>query len=122
MKKILFILLGFVSLLLAFIGAFLPVLPTTPLIILAAFLFSKGSPRLQKWVMELPIVGPTVTDWQQHRIISKKGKIWSTVMIVLVLGSTIIFADLPHWSLRALLIFIGAWVLRFIHTKPSLVA
>ena len=119
MKKSIFILLGFLSLVLAFIGAFLPVLPTTPLIILSAYLFSKGSPRLQAWVMDLPIVGPTVTDWQEHRIISVKGKVWSTIMIVLVLGSTILFANLPHWGLRIMLLTIGVWVLHFIHTKPS---
>lgn len=111
--------MGFLSLILAFIGAFLPVLPTTPLIILSAYLFSKGSPRLQAWVMDLPIVGPTVTDWQKHRVISVKGKVWSTIMIILVLGSTILFANLPHWGLRVMLALIGIWVLYFIHTKPS---
>lgn len=65
---------GFLSLALGIVGAVLPVLPTTPFIILAAFCFARGSERLNNWLIDHPRFGPSLREWQQHGAISRKAK------------------------------------------------
>lgn len=75
--------LGWLSFILGIIGAFLPILPTTPFLILSAFLFSKSSPRFYAWVMNLPMAGEAVRDWQQRRVINTRAKILCVSMLIL---------------------------------------
>lgn len=82
MKWILFA-LAWVSFALGIIGVFLPILPTTPFLILSAFLFSKTSPRFYAWLMNLPMAGSAVRDWQQNRVIKTRAKILCASMILL---------------------------------------
>lgn len=116
-KPILF-LLGWVSILLGLIGAFLPVLPTTPFIILAAYLFNKSSPRVHSWLTSTPYFGSAIIEWESHRVIRPKAKKMATIMIIVLIGSTIIFAKL-HLGLRAMLAVIGISVITFIQTRNS---
>lgn len=66
--------LGWIFVGLAFIGAFLPVLPTTPFLILAAACFSKSSPRLESWLLEHRSFGPALRDWRLRGAISARTK------------------------------------------------
>jgi uncharacterized membrane protein YbaN (DUF454 family) len=81
-KFVLFI-LAWISFVLGVIGAFLPILPTTPFLILSAYLFSKTSPRLHLWILGLPMAGDAIRDWQTNRVIKTKAKILSASMITL---------------------------------------
>jgi uncharacterized membrane protein YbaN (DUF454 family) len=76
---------AWISFVVGIIGAFLPILPTTPFLILSAYLFSKSSPRFHKWLLELPVAGAAVKDWQQNRVIKPKAKILCSLMILLSL-------------------------------------
>lgn len=84
MKPIWFV-FAWISFVVGIIGAFLPILPTTPFLILSAYLFSKSSPRFHKWIMELPIAGAAVRDWQENRVIKPRAKILCTLMIIVSL-------------------------------------
>lgn len=84
MKPVWFV-LAWISFVVGIIGAFLPILPTTPFLILSAFLFSKSSPRFHKWIMELPIAGEGIRDWQNNRVIKPRAKILCTLMIFISL-------------------------------------
>lgn len=84
MKPIWFI-CAWLSFVVGIIGAFLPILPTTPFLILSAFLFSKSSPRFHAWIMSLPVAGDSIRDWQENRVINKRAKILCSVMIFLSL-------------------------------------
>lgn len=84
MKPIWFV-LAWISFVVGIIGAFLPILPTTPFLILSAYLFSKSSPRFHKWIMELPVAGDAVRDWQVNRVIKPRAKILCTLMILVSL-------------------------------------
>ena len=68
--RFLWIAAGLVALLVGIIGIFLPVLPTTPLVLLAAFFFGKGSPRLHGWLSGHSVFGPIITDWEARGVIS----------------------------------------------------
>jgi uncharacterized membrane protein YbaN (DUF454 family) len=70
---------------LGIIGAFLPIIPTTPFLILSAFLFSKSSPRFHAWLLSLPVAGEGIRDWQKNRVIRPKAKVLCASMILLSL-------------------------------------
>jgi uncharacterized protein len=83
---------GAIALVLAVVGIFLPIVPQVPFAILAAVLFSKGSPRIHKWIRKNKYFGPPVRDWEDHRAVRPRLKILSTIMMV---GG----AGLGHWQL-----------------------
>lgn len=66
--------LGWCAMLVGFIGVFLPVLPTTPFVLLAAPCFARGSPRFYFWLCSHRLFGPLLRDWQQHRSIPLRAK------------------------------------------------
>jgi uncharacterized membrane protein YbaN (DUF454 family) len=84
--KLVWFILAWISFVIGIIGAFVPILPTTPFLILSAFLFSKSSPRFHKWLLELPIAGDGIRDWHDNKVIRPRAKILCTVMIFLSLG------------------------------------
>ena len=71
----LFTITGIFFLALAFIGAFLPLLPTTPFLLVAATCFAKSSPRLHQILLNNKVFGPIIYHWQQSRSIPKRAKI-----------------------------------------------
>jgi uncharacterized membrane protein YbaN (DUF454 family) len=83
------VILGFVSLILGFIGIFLPVLPTTPFVLLGAFCFSKGSERYHQLLLKNRWFGPLIVNWQQNRVIPLKAKKLATFWILL--GMTVVW-------------------------------
>lgn len=76
---------GLTSLALGIVGIALPVLPTTPFVILAAFCFARGSQRLNAWLINHPRFGPGLVAWQKHGAIPRKGKRAAIVGMVLAL-------------------------------------
>jgi uncharacterized membrane protein YbaN (DUF454 family) len=75
-------LLGFIFVGLAFIGLFLPLLPTTPFLLVAAGCFSKSSEKWHKWLLQSKTFGPLIHQWQTDRTISFKYKMISIFMII----------------------------------------
>lgn len=73
MRAVLFI-AGWSFVVLGFIGAFLPVLPTTPFLILAAACFARSSPRFEKWLLDHPRFGPVLREWREKGAIPLKAK------------------------------------------------
>ena len=78
--------LGFLALGLGILGVFLPLLPTTPFVLVAAACFSKSSPSLHNYLITHRIFGQTIADWEQHGVIRIRAKIIAISMILL-LGS-----------------------------------
>ncbi len=117
-KKPILILLGFLSLILGIIGAFLPIMPTTPFAILAAYFFSKSSPRLHKLILDFKYIGPLVRDWEENRVIRAKAKVLCTILILTMMTGSLVFGDV-HWVVKTILILIGTSVLTFVLTRPS---
>jgi uncharacterized membrane protein YbaN (DUF454 family) len=88
-------LFAWISFALGIIGAFLPIIPTTPFLILSAFLFSKSSPRVHDWLMNLPIAGQGIRDWQTNRVIRPRAKVLCGTMISLSLVLIYINGRIP---------------------------
>jgi uncharacterized membrane protein YbaN (DUF454 family) len=70
----LYLVAGLVLVALGFVGAFLPVLPTTPFLILAVACFARSSTRLERWLLDHPHFGPALRDWRERGAISRKAK------------------------------------------------
>lgn len=82
MVKIIWFILAWICFVFGVVGAFLPVLPTTPFLILSAFLFSKSSPRFHQWLLNLPLAGEGIKEWQDHRVIRPRAKVLCVTMIL----------------------------------------
>jgi len=83
-KPLLFV-LAWISFILGVIGAFLPILPTTPFLILSAYLFSKSSPKFHAWILTLPMAGEAIREWRDERVIRPRAKILCSVMLLISL-------------------------------------
>ncbi|HTN32565.1 MAG TPA: YbaN family protein [Marinobacter sp.] len=78
-----FRILAYISAALAVAGIVLPLLPTTPFVLLAAYFASKGSPAFARWLEEHPQFGPAINDWRERRAIPVKAKALACGMMVL---------------------------------------
>ena len=115
--KLVLISAGWVSLALAFVGIFLPLLPTTPFVLLAAFCFSKSSERWHRWLLTQPRMGPLIRNWEQYGSISKQAKWMATMLIVGIFSFTLTFVAFGN-LVKAILLLIATGVLVFIWTRP----
>ncbi len=91
-KSILYKTLGIFFVGLGTVGAFLPVLPTTPFLILAASCFAKSSDKWYSWLLNNKQFGPAIRDWEEHRAISKRSRYTALTMVFLFGGYSVFFA------------------------------
>ena len=109
--------LGLLALLFGAIGVVLPLLPTTPLVILAAFCFSKSSPRLRNWLLTHRVFGPMILDWEATGAIAPKYKAIACCAMVAAFGLSLAL------GLRPMILIIQAVCLSgsalYVLTRPS---
>ncbi len=111
--RVVLIVLGFVFVGFGILGMFLPLLPTTPFLLLAAACFARSSKRFYNWLLNHRVFGNYIKNYREHRAITLHGKIISLVLMWLVMGYTVLFA-LSNIFLRILVILIGIGVTRHI--------
>ena len=81
---------------LGLIGIALPLLPTTPFLLLAALCFGKGSDKIYRWLINHPTFGPPIVNWREKRSITRRSKIVATLsMLVLLVITPLVGA--PWW-------------------------
>jgi uncharacterized membrane protein YbaN (DUF454 family) len=117
MRPLLFI-LGWLLFGLGFVGAFVPVLPTTPLMLLALWCFSRSSKRFHDWLYNHRLFGPPLQQWHEHRVIPLAAKAIAVLFMTLSLVYVFGYSVTPAWVkiLMTSTMAIGFW---FILTKPS---
>ena len=95
-KRIALILIGLVSLALGAIGVFLPLLPTTPFVLVSAIAFAKSSDRLHQWLVDHDVFGPLIANWREHGAISRRTKVISVLSMIAILVISALLAVPSH--------------------------
>lgn len=114
MKKWLWRLLGLVFVGMAYVGAIVPGIPTTFFALLAAWAFSKSSPKLDKWLHEHPLLGKYLNNWEQKRVYPNKGRLMmiGVMLISLVsMGLTLPFKIVVYAGITFVVIIV--WAFRY---------
>lgn len=122
MTRWLWLALGWLSVALGGIGVVVPGLPTTGFMVLAASCFARSSPRFERWVLSLPVVGPQVADYRAGLGMPKRAKVLAGASIFVAVSLSVAFGLRATW-LRMLVVgvgLIGLWfVLVHIPTKAE---
>jgi uncharacterized membrane protein YbaN (DUF454 family) len=109
--------LGYTSLVLGIIGIVLPLLPTTPFVILAAWCFARSNPALAKWLYEHPRFGTLLTTWRDQRAIPPRAKIYALLMLALSYVISVWLIRSPY--VPFILAVIMGSVALYIVTRPN---
>jgi uncharacterized protein len=113
-QQFLWRLLALVALLLGVVGAFLPIMPTVPFVLLAAWAAGRGWPELEAWLLRHPRWGPRIRDWREHGAVSRRAKFFA-VSAMAASGLLLVFLPVHPW-IRAgvwlVLVIVAAWLWR----------
>lgn len=107
--RLFLIIVGCLSLVLGIVGIFLPLLPTTPLLLLAAWCFVRSSQRLYDWLINHPRMGEYIRNFREHKAIPLRVKIISVSLVWLTIGYCVV-AIIDVWWLRGVLLLIAVLV------------
>jgi len=109
---------GSLCVLLGVIGLFLPLLPTTPFMLLAAACYARGSSRFYGWLTTHPLFGPPILEWRRHRAIPYKAKRAAVLLMALTFSTSIFFVISKPW-LQAGLACFGVAMCLWLWRLPS---
>ncbi len=112
---------GWIAVAIGAIGVVVPGLPTTGFMVFAAWCFSKSSPRFEQWLLNLPGIGPMISDYRAGLGMPKKAKISAVLMITIAVTTSSIIVD--NGLVRAAIIIAGLigvyWVGIRVPTRPE---
>jgi uncharacterized membrane protein YbaN (DUF454 family) len=113
--RLLFAALGTLFVLLGMLGIFLPVLPTTPFLLLAAACYARSSRRIYHWLLRHPHFGPLLREWREHRSMPYRAKRKALLLVALSFGVSIAFF-VPGWLAKLAMgvggTLLAAWIAR----------
>lgn len=118
LQRLVFLILGTLFVVLGLIGIFLPLLPTTPFLLLAAYFLSRSSEKFHQWLINHKKLGPPIHDWQKNQVIRTKYKIMATAMILLTSTLVIGKERIPVPGQAAYALVLGS-VLIFLWTRKG---
>ncbi len=111
MKRPLYRAAGYMAIGLGAVGAFLPIMPTVPFLLLAVFFFARSSPELERRILDHPHWGPQVSDWRERRAIGRRAKVMA--IGAMTTGAVVTWLTLGHpwyWISIAILVICGSWI------------
>lgn len=111
MKRQLYLGTGIASFVMAMIGIVLPILPTVPFLLLAAFCFARSNPKWEQQLLDHPRYGPPLRQWRERRAISRRAKVSAVLAMAAGVGFTWFTIGWP-WVLVsvAVLVIAGGWI------------
>lgn len=115
--RLFWLVMGFTSLALGTAGTVLPLVPTTPFVLLSAFSFARSSPRFHDWLVNHRVFGPVIRDWNRNRTIGRRAKLLATVAVAVTLTLSLLYRVDPLIILVQVLVFIPS--MTFIWTRPD---
>lgn len=86
------------------LGAALPLLPTTPFLLLASYFFVRSSPRLHQWLMRSPLFGPFLRDWHHHRGVRPAVKLTAVATVFVAVAASMFWGNLSGLSMSLLIV------------------
>lgn len=110
MRKKLYLILGCLSLFLGVIGIVLPVLPTTPFLLLSAFLFERSSKKFHDFLLENKVFGRYIKDYKEKKGITYKNKVIAITVMTLGMGKSFFSIQNIYGRVSILIIFLGVLV------------
>jgi len=117
-RRAVFLLLGLACVGLGLAGAVLPVLPTTPFMILALWCFARSSVRFHNWLYHHPLFGPPLQQWERYRVIPPLAKFASVSAMAVSMVVVALYSSAPWYALAAMALFLLASA-GYILSKPS---
>ncbi len=116
LKRLTLIVIGLISLVIGAIGIFVPLLPTTPFVLVSAIAFANSSDRLHQWLLNHDVFGPLIVNWREHGAISRRTKIVSVMSMAAIVVISLLLAVPTHVVIiQALVMSISAG---FILSRP----
>ncbi len=106
--KTVLIILGLLSLGLGVVGIFVPLLPTTPLLLLSAWCFVRSSERLYEWLINNRYLGEYIRNFREHRAIPLRAKILSVALIWLTIGYCVVAVVDEYWWAQIAMLLLAA--------------
>ena len=121
MRRKLYKPLGFLFLLLGLLGIVLPILPSTPFVLLAAWFFARSSERWHAWLLGTELFGSMIRNWEERRCISRRSKAVALVSMLIAGSASIVFAIDALWLrlLTVALLGVGCVTVLSIKTCPG---
>ena len=116
--RLLLIIVGWLSVILGVIGIFLPILPTTPFLLLAAACFVRTSPKFYQWLVGHPKLGKYLAYYLEGKGIPLKAKVYTLVLMTISMSTTAYLV--PVTAVRILLPLVGVLVALYIVRQPTL--
>ena len=113
-----YMLTGLLACLCGIVGIVLPLVPTTPFLLLSAFCFSKSSNSLHQWLLSQPVLGRVIEDWEQSGVITLKTKLIASACMMTMVSVALIIVENTYWVMT-LVVVITLLVLAFIWSRPS---
>lgn len=116
--RFVYIAIGCIAVALGVAGIFLPLLPTTPFLLVAAWAFAQSSPRLATWLDNHPRLGPPLTAWRERRAIPVRAKVLAAVGMSASLAYMLLSSNVPLTAKIAATLLLTACA-TFVLTRPS---
>ena len=116
LRRVLWFLAGAIALVTGIVGVVVPVLPTVPFMLLAAFFFSRSCTRCERWLLEHPRFGPPLRTWREQGALSRRAKRWA--LASMAAGCAIAWWLLDGW-VRALPMLVCSAVALWLWQRPE---
>lgn len=109
---------GSISLVLGTLGIILPIVPTTPFLLLSAFCYARGSSRLYDWLLRNRLFGCYIKNWREGRGIPLRSKIIAVILITVSIGYSVLYI-IPYAIGKVLLVLLAVAISYYIITRPK---